>query len=514
MHRVASAHPETTRAAGLVLEAGGNAFDAVIAAAWMACVAEPIFASLGGGGHALVRPVGRAPALADFFVHTPRRKRLGELDFYPIVGNFGTDVQEFHVGHAAAATPGLVAGLFALAGRHATLPMTELAAPAVAAARGGVGLNAMQVRALDILEPIVRTSDATARLFGLAGKHAPLPSPGCRVRNPALADCIAMLAATGADAFYRGPVGAAIAGQSRRGGGHLTLADLEGYRVRWRRPMRWDLRGGARLWSNPAPAFGGIMLALMTRELDARLGPGAAFGSAGHLAALFAAMRASQARRIELERPECIRSSRSLMQAFRRLPPAVLRRARGTTHISVRDAAGNIAAMTLTNGEGCGSVVEGCGFMLNNMLGEEDLNRLGFNQWPTHRRLASMMAPTLVHHGDEWLALGSGGSNRIRTALAQVLANRIRFGMSLDAAVAAPRVHLEGRRAAVEGPEPDWPAAARAWMDRHQPRARRWPGRDLYFGGVQAVSDRAAAADPRRQGAVWSGDTRAHQDYD
>jgi len=501
--RVASGHAETTRVAADVLEAGGNAVDALIAAGWTACVAEPVLCSPGGGGHALLRMRGRAPVLADFFTQTPSARRLDGIDFYPIHGNFGCDVQEFHVGLGASAVPGMVAGLFALHQRHASMPMGELAAPAVALARDGVALNRLQAEALRILEPIVRTDDDAARLFGLDSARASLPEAGCRVQNAALADFLEAVARDGAESFYRGDIAARIVTFSMENGGHFSFADLQRYRVRWRRPMQWRLKGDTRVWSNPPPAFGGLMVALMTQALSAHMFPGTAFGACDHLDALVAAMRVSQEQRGALERPDCMRSSRLLMQAFHRLGQDRVRSARGTTHISVRDATGNLVGMTLSNGEGCGRVVPGCGFMLNNMLGEEDLNRLGFHNWPPDRRLSSMMAPTLVENAGRRILLGSGGSNRIRTAIAQVLCNTMQFDMPLQAAVDAPRLHLEGDTLAVEFGGCGWPDASDSWLAERFPDARRWPGRSMYFGGVHAVADDAQAADPRRMGSAW-----------
>lgn len=501
--RVASGHSETTRAASQVLEAGGNAVDALIAAAWAACAAEPVLCSPGGGGHALLRLRGRAPVVADFFTQTPSVRRIDGLDFYPIHGNFGADVQEFHVGMGSVAVPGMVAGLFALHQRHASMPMTALVQPAVALARDGVELNAVQAEALRILEPIVRTDDDSARLFGLDSAESPLPERGRRIRNGPLADFLQLTARDGAERFYHGEVAARIAAMSQDHGGHLSLSDLQRYRVRWRRPMHWCLDARTRLWSNPPPAFGGLMVALMTRALVLRLAPNTSFGSAAHLDALVDAMRVSQDQRGELERPDYLSSSRMLMEAFRQLARDHALTARGTTHVSIRDAAGNLAGMTLSNGEGCGRVVPGCGFMLNNMLGEQDLNRLGFHNWPRNRRLSSMMAPTLVEHAGRRIMLGSGGSNRIRTAIAQVLCNVMHFGMGLQEAVDAPRLHLEGHALAVEFGGCGWREGMDGWLDDGYSDARRWPGRSLYFGGAHAVADDDQAADPRRQGAAW-----------
>ncbi len=501
--RVACGHPETTRAAASVLENGGNAVDALIAAAWTACVAEPVLCSPGGGGHALIRMRGRAPVVADFFTQTPSARRVEGPDFYPIEGNFGSEIQEFHVGMGSAAVPGMVAGLFAMHQRLGTLPMAELVRPAVTLARGGVALNAVQAEALRILEPIVRTDDESARIFGLASASAPLPAVGDSIANPELADFMESIAHEGAQSFYSGDVASRIAGMSTIRRGHLSMSDLQRYRVRWRRPMQWRLNGGTRVWSNPPPAFGGLMVALMTQALARRLAPRTRFGSIAHLEALVDAMRLTQDQRGELERPDCLSSSRVLMQAFRHLGQSRIRTARGTTQISIRDRAGNLAGTTVSNGEGCGRVVPGCGFMLNNMLGEEDLNRLGFENWPRNRRLSSMMAPTLVEHAGTRIMLGSGGSNRIRTAIAQVLCNVMHFGMQLQDAVDAPRLHLEGDVLSLERGSPDWSGAADSWLEDGFPDARRWAGRSLYFGGVHAVTDDDQAADPRRLGAAW-----------
>ncbi len=504
--RVASGHPETTAAALEILRDGGNAVDALVAAAWTACVVEPIFCSPGGGGHAMIRRPGRAPVIADFFAQTPRRRRLDDLEFYPIHGNFGTDVQEFHVGMGAVATPGMVAGLFALAERFGTRPMSVLVQPAVELAKNGCALTGTQAHALEILEPIVRATPEAADMFGLAAQDAPLPGIGTVVRNRNLADWMQRLAADGPDAMHHGDQARAIAEDSRRHGGHLRLADLAGYRVHWRRPMKWTV-GRATIWSNPPPAFGGLMVALMTTALEQGLPAGTAFGSTTHLDALLAAMRTSQDDRRRLEQPEALACSRRLMQTWRALD-GELRVGKGTTHISIRDADGAFAGMTASNGEGCGRVVPGAGFMLNNMLGEEDLNRPGFHNWPQNRRLASMMAPTLVGYRGRRILLGSGGSNRIRTAIAQVLANLMHFDMDLGDAIRAPRVHLEGERLAIEHPEARWPDAVSSWLDGRPESIRRWPQPSLYFGGVHAVADDDAAADPRRGGCARSLEAR------
>jgi gamma-glutamyltranspeptidase/glutathione hydrolase len=178
---------------------------------------------------------------------------------------------------------------------------------------------------------------------------------------------------------------------------------------------------------------------------------------------------------------------------------------RGTTHMSVADAAGNLASLTLSNGEGSAYVLPGYGIMMNNMLGEEDLNPDGFHSMPAGVRLASMMTPTIVKLNDGGqLALGSGGSNRIRSAILQVLVNMLEFDMDLERAVTAPRIHLEGDHLSMEAgfSESTLHSLKKIW-----PSVEQWPESNLFFGGVHAVERRAngefrAAGDPRRGGAV------------
>ena len=174
---------------------------------------------------------------------------------------------------------------------------------------------------------------------------------------------------------------------------------------------------------------------------------------------------------------------------------------RGTTHISVVDGDGNLASMTVSNGEGCGELVPDTGIMLNNVLGEEDLNPGGFFRWRPDTRMTSMMAPAALHTPRGRAVLGSGGSNRLRTAILQVMLNLVDHRMSIEEAVAAPRIHLEHGTLNLE------PGAVASGLDQLQQvfgDVREWPEQNLYFGGVHSVwlagSEFHAAGDARRGG--------------
>jgi gamma-glutamyltranspeptidase/glutathione hydrolase len=175
---------------------------------------------------------------------------------------------------------------------------------------------------------------------------------------------------------------------------------------------------------------------------------------------------------------------------------------RGTTHMAIIDNDGNIASMSVSNGEGCGHLIPGTGIMLNNMLGEEDLNSTGFHKWTPDQRMTSMMSPTLLltADGDE-IALGSGGSNRIRTAILQVILNLVDYGMSPADAVNSPRIHYEKGLLSIEGGFDN--REITRLLGRY-PDHKIWQERSLYFGGTHTVMKNSAgfsgAGDIRRGG--------------
>jgi gamma-glutamyltranspeptidase/glutathione hydrolase len=290
----------------------------------------------------------------------------------------------------------------------------------------------------------------------------------------------------------------------------LRREDFTHYRVEARQPLSVDYRDH-RVLTNAPPASGGLLVAFGLEVLAGGDVPGDPQGIA-EVERIAAALAATQEARIATGLDagvDEVTAERLLhadtVERFRRAvgghPPA----RRGTTHISVIDAAGNAAALTVSNGEGCGWIVPGTGFMLNNMLGEADLQPRGFGRWPTDTRLTSMMAPTLVTDaaGERTVVLGSGGSNRIRSAILQVLAAHLDFGLPLTAAVERPRLHVEGERLEIEGgfDEAVVRSLARQWPDH-----RAWPERNLFFGGAHAVARApdgfSGAGDPRRGGVA------------
>ena len=501
---VAAGHPVTAAAAIHALEAGGNAFDAVLASLFAACVAESVLASLGGGGFILTLPAGGQPRLYDAFVHTPLvRRPAAEARVREVVTDWGTAQQAFHIGLGCAATPGLVAGMFDVHRDLARLPMPVLAAPAVQAARDGVTVSPFVAYLMTLVAPIYLERPAARAIFG--GPDAGPIAAGGRLVNPDLGDTLEQLARDGADLFYRGELAAAIARQSREAGGHLTRADLAAYRARARAPLRRRYRD-ATLLTNPTPAAGGLMIAFPLALFSGHVLKDMFFHSPAHVELLARAqaetVRARGAAGGPREGAEAAWLDGPLLAAHAAALAGPLR-SRGTTHISVIDAAGNAAAATVSNGEGCGEIVPGTGMMLNNMLGEDDVNAAGPHAWPLDQRLASMMAPTAIARDDgALLVAGSGGSKRIRSAILQVLSNVLDFGLPLRAAIDAPRLHVEEGHVSFEAGLP--PAAAEV-LTALFPGHTAWPAPNMFFGGVHSVMRDASGAlsghgDARRDG--------------
>lgn len=504
---VAAGHEETADAAAQILAAGGNAFDAAMAALCTACVAEPVLASLGGGGFLLAKQAEAEPVLYDFFTQTPNEKRsVGDLDFYPIQADFGDTTQEFHIGMGSIAVPGTIAGLCQVHRDLCCQPLAEIVAHAAAVAGRGVLINPFQQGISVIIEPILRASPELFALHASPTRQGSLVQAGERVPNPELSRGLQRLGEEGADILYRGDWGRRLAADCRRLGGHLTEADLDRYRVVKRRPLSHRYRGEV-VHTNPPPSLGGMLIRFALQLLEPAEFPRAP-NSSRYLHALSNAMQLSQALRSD-ERAELAVDPRlpdaALVAEYRALmaEQAVFRR--GTTQISVADCSGNLASLTLSNGEGAGYVLPGTGISLNNMLGEEDINPHGFHRWPPDRRISSMMAPTLLERsGGDWVVTGSSGSNRIRSAVLQVLCNLIDHDLGLTEAVSAPRIHFED---GILNLEPPMPAAALKDLRAEWPEIREWSGQSVFFGGAHSVAravdgSLCGAGDPRRGGVV------------
>jgi gamma-glutamyltranspeptidase/glutathione hydrolase len=385
---VAAGHEATAGAAQEILQADGNAFDAALAAMLAACVAEPVLASPGGGGFLTALPAQEDPVVYDFFAHTPKQQRPREaIDFRPIVADFGTASQVFHIGLDAMAVPGVVKGLFEIHRQHCRLPLGLLMEPALKLAREGVEINPFQDLIAQIVAPILRATPAALELHASPDAPSRLIGAGERHCQPSLADFLSALENEGEALFYQGDVAHRLIEDSRELGGQLRREDLEDYVVIRRQPLIQRYRD-ARLVTNPLPALGGSLisfsLGLLEHQTPGRTKP----GSSDHLRHLAHIMRLTQDLRCDPQIMSEQILSPDVAERYRaRLCQGGISR-RGTTQISIADGVGNLASLTLSNGEGCGYVIPQTGIMMNNMLGEEDLNPGGFHRWPENQQQA------------------------------------------------------------------------------------------------------------------------------
>jgi gamma-glutamyltranspeptidase/glutathione hydrolase len=522
---IAAGHPETAAAGAEILRQGGNAVDAAVAAAFTSFVAESALVNIGGGGIAQVYdPAGGRAVVYDFFSAMPGLAAKADspardIDFRQVWVDFGSARQPFFIGRGSVAVPGVVAGLGAMVEELGTLPLPAILAPAVRLAREGVTLSDIHGYITGLLTPILTDTPGVAALYAPEGQMA---RTGQTLRFTALADTLEQLGQQGPALFYTGEVARKIAADQQAHGGLLTEADLAAYRVLRAEPIRLDYRGYTILLPPPS-SLGGPLVGFALKLLASQPLPAMRRRSAGHLRTLAEVMRLTNLARAELDRAENQAGAvESLLGAgaigrYRAQLEASLtgstsepdaRQVKGpasTSHLSVADSRGMIASITTSAGESAGFVVAGTGVMLNNMLGEIDLHPNGFHQLPPGRRLATMMTPVLVlRQGTPLLALGSGGSNRIRSAILQVISNIIDFELSLGEAVDAPRLHVEDNLLQLEA---GYDPAAAAELEALGYAVNRWPERNMFFGGVHAVARLdnggwSAAGDARRGGST------------
>jgi gamma-glutamyltranspeptidase/glutathione hydrolase len=514
---IAAGHPLTAQAGAEVLRAGGNAVDAAVGAMLMSFAAEPLLTGLGAGGHMLVAGAGETPVLLDFFVSSPARRQDGgaaELDAVDV--SFGDAVQVFHIGPASCGVYGTPAGVCAAVERWGTMSLERLSAPAARAARAGVRLNAGQAYVAEILADLLTSTPECAALWAPDGH---VLREGELLRNPDLGDALDRLGSDGAEPFYRGDIARAICDWLGARGGSLSTAELADYRAVEREPVRVSYRDRTVL-TNPPPSAGGTLLAYSLALLDRGPRP-------PRLQDVLVAMESAQAERTS-EFVEGLAQD-GFLERF------LAAKLGSTTHISVLDSDGRACSVTCTNGEGSGVVVPGTGIHVNNVMGEEDLNPLGFHRHPPGRRMPSMMAPSIVllddrrsrlddrpighrmgspigQHlisdrsigGEVELVLGSAGSNRIRSALLQTIVGVVDHDLNAREAVAAPRMHFEDGIVYHEPGIDMTPVRA-----LHPAReVVRFHAPNLFFGGVQAVHSSGGrltgAGDPRRGGVAVS----------
>ena len=450
---VAAGHPATTDAGIEILQAGGSAADAAVAACLASCVAETVMTGLLGGGHAIYWDTasGRARNL-DCFCAVPSGTggELLELDV-----PFGEELVPYAVGPASCAVPGGPAGLDALWREFGRLPWREVCEPALRLAREGVPMPEAHVACLRMLEPVMTLREG-ARIYS---PHGRLLAPGERLEQPGLVAALELVADEGARSAYDGTIAESLLALMEEREGLVTRDDLRRYEVRWSEPEGIGYAGTLFMTrAGLAPARPALERLPVLREL-------------GEPQRTLAVLDA-----VADEEPD----------------PGT-----HTTNLVAVDCEGSACVLTTSLGLGSGDWLPGLDLHLNSMLGEIDLVVAPLEPGG---RMQSMMAPSLAI-GPEApvLAIGSAGGTRLRTALVTVAASILDEGLLPQEAVDRPRAH---RTANVVNAEPGVDESALAELESRGLTVRRWPARHHYFGGVSLVASAGAAADARRSGAA------------
>lgn len=487
---IASGNRLGAEAAAAIARDGGNAVDAALASAITAWVAEPFFASMGGSGFIAVRtPDGKVEVIdgnAAMPGSVPSDPGQGMERVYLDYSNG----MYTYTGGGAVGVPGILAAVRAAWERHGRIEWAALFQAAISAAREGFPFPKTSDYYLSVtFDPIWSTDPAATRILMKEGR---LLREGEPIVQSELADTLEVIANEGPDVFYREQLAEEIATAIAVGRGFMTLEDLRTYRAEIRQPIATTTFGWS-IQSNPPPAVGGAVLVHMLALLeDADLKDPVA-----RLSAIVEAQRAAMG-----FRKERYQDPHGIAAAFEEAVTTLRSRARSpeTTHTSTADEDGYVCSLTESNGYGAAVTVRGV--LMNNTLGEEELNPMGVHRLPPGSRCHSNMTPTIASGPDRVVGLGSPGADRIVSAIVQTFLRLAIDHDSLSDAVAAPRGYLDARP---EGElmcyELDLPGDALPYTPRHYPEIH------MYFGGVQAASvtpdgEVEAVFDPRRSGGT------------
>jgi gamma-glutamyltranspeptidase/glutathione hydrolase len=452
----AAGHPATADAAAEILEDGGTAADSAVAACLASCVAETVMTGLLGGGHAIYFDAesGRVANL-DCFVAVPglgRERR--EVALLELEVPFGSELVHYAVGIGSCGVPGVPAGLEALWRAHGRLPWPRLVEPALRLAHGAVPMPAAHASCLAMLAPVM-TMNEGARIYSPGGA---LLEEGDLLRQPGLVAALEAVNDEGARSVYEGTIARALLALMEERGGLVTEDDLRAYEARWEEPVRVEFRG-----------------------FDVRTRAGLSdFPDA------LASLPPLRGR----EEPERVLALVSTLLDEMPAQP-------GTTNLAILDADGSTCVLTTSLGLGSGDFLPGLDLHLNSMLGEADL--LTGSMEPGER-MASMMAPSIaLDSAGVALGAGAAGGTRLRGALLQTMSGILDEALEPQTAVERPRLHPV---ASLVHLEPGFGRETVGALHAAGFAVREWPDRHHFFGGVSAVTPRAAAGDPRRSGAA------------
>ncbi|MFN3201553.1 MAG: gamma-glutamyltransferase [Bradymonadia bacterium] len=502
---VSGGNPLTVEAGLQALRLGGNAVDAAVAAKLMATVCEPLLTGLAGGGLILCRIDGEVRIL-DCFSDVPGRGHALDTpaDMAAIDLDFGPDTQRFFYGPGSVAVPALAQGLWTLHQSYGRVPLAALVKPAAEAARAGVTVTPGLELSISLLWPIIQADPKLEAIFsGPDGGHA---RAGDRIFQRALADTLERLAIEGPDFLTVGD-GAEAMLRRLDGEGRMTAQDLAGYTPIWRRPLVGRYKGADVYVPGPPSQAGALVLRTLSHLQAA--GPVQAPLTGEHVAQLAAAMVQTEIARGG-EWVQRMFESGFIEGWLAESDPMSTHGSGHTTHVSVTDGDGNAVAITSSLGETAGMLVPETGLILNNFLGETDVNPVGPSGplRPPGARLLTMCCPTLLAHDGGIHVMGSGGSSRIRSALLHGVVYAVDHKWPEDQIVAGPRCHYEGGVLRVEAAQR--PTGFLEPLQGQFERVIVFDEPGLFFGGLHMAGWRpgdhgpvlSGAGDARRSGTT------------
>jgi gamma-glutamyltranspeptidase / glutathione hydrolase len=466
---VVSAHRLASEVGVRTLAAGGNAIDAAVAVGYALAVVDPCCGNIGGGGFMTIHLADGRETFINFRETAPAAATASMYLDRAGEGRVGADLSRY--GYRAAGVPGTVMGLDRAGEEYGRLPRPALLAPAIGLARNGFVLDRADTEILDTKADRFGKDPAASKIF-LHPDGSRL-EPGDRLVQTDLAATLELIAQQGPDAFYKGPVAAAVEKASSDNGGILTARDFAAYTVTEAAPLTCSYRGYV-LVSAPPPSSGGVTMCEILHILEGYDIAASGFRSARSVRLMVEAMRRAYAdRNTELGDPAFVTNPlerllskdyaariRSAIDHRTPLLPAAERPSSEkaeTTHYSVVDGEGNAVAVTYTiNGSfGANVVAPGTGFFLNNEMDDFTVkpgapNLYGLVQGevnaiaPGKRPLSSMAPSLLEKDGGVLVVLGSPGGSRIITTVLETIMNIIDHRMGPQEAVDAPRLHHQG----------------------------------------------------------------------
>jgi gamma-glutamyltranspeptidase/glutathione hydrolase len=463
---VVSAQHAASDVGAAVLAQGGNAIDAAVAVGYALAVTHPCCGNIGGGGFMTIHLANGKETFINFREKAPMAARA---DMYlDAAGN--PIAAKSRDGYLAIGVPGTVLGLETARQKYGTLPRAKLLAPAIELAQQGFTLAQGDVDVLAEGAAAFRTQPNVAAIFL---NHGTPYVAGDRLVQRNLAATLRKISEAGADAFYRGSIADAVVHAGQAYGGILTKADFEKYTVTESEPITCKYRSYT-VVSAPPPSSGGVTLCEMLQVLDGYDLKALGRGTADSLHLMTEAMRYAYRDRntylgdpafvdnpvVRLLSPVHTQSIRGHIQPHRATSSADLGEEAAadehptTTHYSVLDRFGNAVAVTFTINDDFGAkvIAADTGFFLNDEMDDftskpGSPNMFGLvqgkaNEIAPGKRPLSSMTPTIVmKDGKPLLIVGTPGGSRIITTVLQIIVNVIDYGMELQAAVDAPRIH-------------------------------------------------------------------------